>query len=171
MKIPSKSKMIAAAVLAVGLAVGGGAAVHAATSSNTNPMSGLVNAIAQRFNLNPSDVQQVVDQQRSQMQAQRQQQFEQNLTNRVNQAVTGGKLTQAQADLILAKLKEVEAFKATLIGKTPQQRQAAMQTEIASLKQWATTNNIPVQYLMFGAGHMHGGMGWHRGMMGSTNPQ
>lgn len=165
------TKLLAAAALIIGLSAAGYGAVHAATSSGTNPMSNLVSAIAQRFNLNPTDVQKVFDEQRSQIQAQHEQFF----TDRVNQLVKDGKLTQDQANKILAKKAELEAFEKTLAGKTPQERRDAMQAEMNSLKQWAKDNNIPLGNLLFGGmkmghfrnGHMGGMHGW---MMGSSTP-
>jgi hypothetical protein len=62
MKIPKKSTMLAAASIAIGLGLTGAGLIHAQTSSmsTTNPMNNLVTAIAQKFNLNSADVQQVL---------------------------------------------------------------------------------------------------------------
>lgn len=151
-----RNKIFAAAAIAIGLAAGGiGAANAASNSSATNPMSNLVNAIAQKFNLNTSDVQAVFDQQKAQIEAQMQQAF----TNRINAAVTAGKLTQAQADLIIAKQAELKANEATFESMTPADRQAAMKTQMDSLKTWATTHNIPEAYLPLGGRGMGRGPG------------
>lgn len=151
-----------AAALGVG-ALGAGTALAAQNKSERpNPLSGLVTAIAQKFNLSPSDVQAVVDQQR--------------FTDLLAKAVKDNKLTQAQADLITAKQAEVQTFETSLQGKSEADRQSAMKTELASLKTWATTNKIPQQYLMFGRGGLRGpgmfegkmmrkGWGMGRGMM------
>ncbi len=134
----------------------GVATVAAATPAKTNPMSNLVAAIAQRFNLNQADVQKVFDDQKSQMRTQ----MEQTFTDNINQLVTEGKLTQDQANKILAKKAELEsqeaAFKASLEGKTKAEVQAAIKAQMDSLKQWATQNNIPLQYLKFAAGMNRG---------------
>jgi hypothetical protein len=121
-------------------------------------MSDLVSAIASKFNLNVSDVQAVFDAQKTKMQAQRQQSF----TDRINAAVTAGKLTQAQATAILSKKAELDTFQTSLQGKTAQERETAMQNLGISLKQWATDNNIPAGYIFFGGmegGKMFGGRG------------
>ena len=124
--------------------------VSADTSVKTNPMTNLVNVIAEKFNLNPSDVQQVFTDQKAQMQVKMQQKE----TDKLNQAVTAGKLTQDQANKITAKKAELESeqstLKTSLQGKTKTEIQAAMKGQMDSLKQWATDNNIPMQYLMFG---------------------
>lgn len=160
MKKPKISTLVAVTALALGITTAGVGVMHAAgTNSANNPMSNLVNAIAQKFNLNTADVQQVFDQQKQQMQAQRQQAEK----DRLAQAVTDGKLTQDQADKITAKQQELQAQrqadKTALQGKTPAERQAARKSEMDSLKQWAADNNIPLQYVQFG----FGGPSGHRG--------
>ncbi len=152
--------MMVATAIAIGIAGVGVGGVYAATSaSNTsNPMSTLVHAIAQKFNLNESDVQQVFDDQHGQMEAQHTAMFADHLA----QAVTEGKLTQAQADLITAKKAELEAKRDSLKDATPTERQAALKDGITSLRQWAKDNNIPLNYLMqmggMGRGHAFRGM-------------
>ncbi len=159
-----KNIILPAATLVAGLGIASGVAVHAASTSGngTNPVSNLVQAIAQKFNLNQADVQQVFDQQHAQMEAQHQQQF----ADRLQQAVTDGKLTQDQADKIKAKAQELqtqrEANKTQFESMTPQQRQDAFKTEQDNLQQWEKDNNIPAGYLPFGPG----GHGRGMGMMG-----
>lgn len=132
--------------------------------SSFNPMSNLVNAIAAKFNLNASDVQQVFDDQQKQEEANREQMF----TDRLNQAVTDGKLTQDQANKITAKKQELEsqreANKASFDSQTDAQRKAAMEQQMADLKQWATDNNIPQEFMPFAGGF--GGFGGHHGGFG-----
>lgn len=158
--------ILPAVALLVGLGIAGAVGVKAASNGQSqNPMGNLVNAIAQKFNLNPTDVQQVVDDQRKLMNADHQQR----LTDRFTQAVADGKLTQDQSDKIVAKMKELqakrEAEKDSLGAKTEAERQAMFQQQIADLKQWAQDNSIPDGFLPFGrpmGGH-------HQGMMGSDN--
>jgi hypothetical protein len=76
--------------------------------------------------------------------------------------VTDGKLTQTQATALTAKLKEFETFHASLKGKTKEECKAAMDTYMASLKQWASDNNISTDYLPLGGPGM-GGPGGHGG--------
>lgn len=163
MNRPNKSQIVGAIAIATGLALAGTGVIHAAntgTAQTNNPMSGLVNAIAQKFNLNASDVQQVFDQQRVQMDAQRQQEFE----TRVAQGVKDGKITQDQADQIVAKAKELQAARqseqANSANQTEADRDAARKAQMDSLKQWATQNNIPKEFMFFG-GMGHGGPGHH----------
>lgn len=139
-------KIITGSALALTLVVAGGASVSAATETRTKPMDSLVTAIATRFNLNTADVQKV---------------FEENRTTReqerLNAAVTAGALTQAQANLIIAKRAELEASheakRATLSTLTEAERKSAMSAERASLQTWMTANNIPKEFMMMGGGH------------------
>ncbi len=128
-------------------------------------MANLVKAIAEKFGLNQTEVQQVFDDQHAQMQ----QQHKADEATRLSQAVTDGKLTQDQADKITAKRAELDAQresdKAKFDSMTDSERQAAMKTKMDELKQWATDNNIPAGYLPFGGGRGHGGPGgMHNGM-------
>ena len=165
-----KTKIIAASIISIGLATAGFGAVKAA-SNPQGPMNGLVQAIAKKFNLNASDVQQVLDQQRSQMETERQAeraktdaQRQQEFTDKIKQAVTGGKLTQAQADLIIAKKAELEVQKTSLEEKTREERQTIMKQQMDSLKKWISDNNIPQEYcpfVGFGMGKGFGKLGGH----------
>lgn len=153
-----------ALMLAVGIAGIGANALHAATGTNSNPMSSLVAAIAEKFNLNQADVQQVFDAEHAKEEANREAEYK----TRIAADVTSGKLTQDQADKILAKNAELQSLKTNFEGKTEVEKQAAMKAEMDSLKTWSTDNNIPLQYLEFGFGH--GGPHNHRGMGGPGRP-
>ncbi len=162
----TKSFAIAAAALVGAIALG--TSVYAAQVPGTfqNRTSALVQAIASKFNLNTADVQKVFDDQRAQQQADMQAKNEQRFTDRLAQAVKDGKLTQAQSDLVTAKHQEVQTFMESLKDKTVADRQAALKTEMDSLKQWATDNNIPEGYLPMGFGPGRGMMGGHEGFGG-----
>ncbi len=159
--ITKKTKILAALAIIVGITAAGVGVMQAATNNNCRPnfMSNIINAIAQKFNLNPTDVQQVVDEQQAQQKAQMEANRQQSFTDRINKAVTDGNLTQAQANLILAKKTELDSQKIDLQGKTKEEIQTSMKAQADALKQWATDNNIPQQYLMFGFGGGRGGFG------------
>lgn len=168
MKLPKTSTLVAIGAITLGLAAAGAGVSYAASatiSEQGNPMSSLVTAIAQKFNLNTADVQQVFDEQRAQMQVQRQQMF----SDRLAQAVTDGKLTQDQADKITAKMTELqaqrEADKSTFDSLTQAERQTKMQEQMTALKQWATDNNIPTEFMLLGHGPSGHGMKHGMGMM------
>lgn len=161
---------IAGIATTIGLAgLGAGVAHAAATSTNDNtnhPMSKLVDAIATKFNLDKSQVQQVFDDQKAAMDAERDDQVKDELA----QLVKDGKLTQTQADAITAKRAELEknreANRDTMKDKTASERKTAMEAERTALEQWAKDNGIDTQYLKYVFGHGPGGPGGpggHRG--------
>jgi hypothetical protein len=90
-------------------------------------------------------------------------QHQQEAKDRLAQLVADGKLTQEQMNKIVAKQAEIqtqhEANKTAFEGMTDAQRHTAMQEQMTSLQKWATDNNIPQQYLMFGFGRGHDGPG------------
>jgi hypothetical protein len=172
-----KRKYILYAILPLmAFAVMGTAYVKADTTETGNKISDLVAAIAAKFNLNTNDVQQVFDEQKTKMDAQREEQrtqmetkAQEEFANHISRAVTDGKLTQEQADKILAKKAELaaqqEAQKTSMESIAQEERQVAietMKTQMDSLKQWATDNNIPEEYIPFigGRGHGMGGPGF-----------
>lgn len=156
-----RTLIIASAVAALGvsaLSVGTVFAAQRGPGHMGRNTSGLVNAIAEHFHLAPSEVQSIVDKQHQVMSDQMKQQFADRSVASLTQAVKKGKLTQAQADMITAKQAEVKTFMEGLKDKSPADRQTAMATELASVKTWAQTNNIPAQYVL-----PPGGRGMHRG--------
>lgn len=167
--ISKKSKMIAATAFVLGLtAIGGGVVSAASTKDATNahnPMSALVSAVATKFNLNPADVQTVVDEVMKTQHAEMGAKMQADFASRLAEAVTAGKLTQVQANLITAKVAELksgmEADRASDQTLTQEQRKAKMEAKRASLKEWATANGLPEEYIKFigGGGKGFGGHG------------
>lgn len=164
-----KKLVVAGTVVAVSLAGLAGGAAYATTNSTsgTDPMSGLASAIATKFNLNKDDVQKVVDEQRTQMQAQR----DQEVKDQVAQLVKDGKLTQAQADKINANRaeleKEREANRTSEQNLTDEQRKAKMDEHKTALDTWLKDNGIDSQYAYL----LMGGRGGHGGPGGRGNDQ
>ena len=128
--------IIASSIAALGVTGLAGGAVFATanSTSGTDPMSGLVSAIATKFNLKKDDVQKVFDEQRTQMETQR----EQEVKDQVAQLVKDGKLTQAQADKINAKraelVKEREANRTSEQNLTDAQRKTRMEERKTTLE-------------------------------------
>lgn len=158
----SKKLWLSASALGLGLALTGAAAAFAQTTIAPAPKTGffqsLVTAFAQKFNLNESDVKAFVDEQVSAHQADMEAKMKQAEADRLVQAVSNGKLTQAQADLITAKEAEIKIQIDALRGKTGQELKSDIKTIQDSLKAWVTSNNIPEQFLRpaFGKGHGKG---------------
>ena len=77
------------------------------------------------------------------------------MKDRLAQAVKDGKLTQAQADKITAKMAEMKTFMESQKDKTKEERKTAMEAKRDELKKWAEDNDIPEGYMPMG----HGGPG------------
>ncbi len=170
--MPMNKKIISFAILPVlGIVLVGGAniALGATRTDHPKPLDGIATAIATKFNLNSVEVQAVVDQamaaQRTEMEAQQAKNFRERLAT----AVSEKKLTQAQADLIIAKQAELKTARESAKDQTPAQRLAAMKEQMASLKKWATDNKIPEGYMMFGSRPM--GPGMDKGHNGHHGPR
>jgi hypothetical protein len=120
-----------------------GAAVVGITSVKAQEVGSqsttIVQLIANKFSLNQADVQAVFDQHRSDQRAQNLVRY----TQMLDQAVTDGKLTTAQKQLILTKHQELQTNR---------------QTERTALETWAKANNIDPKYLFGGFGQGRGGM-------------
>lgn len=112
----------------------------------------IVTRIAERFNLNQSDVQKVFDDAR----AEKRSTMRKNLESRLTTAVSEGTITEAQKQAILTKFDQ-------------------MPDKIAELRSewetWMSTNNLTVEQLekigfgLWGRGFRHGFMmGWHHGI-------
>lgn len=155
-------KIIPFVILPVlGLAIFGVSSAFAATKSESvKPIDALVSTLATKFNLNPAEVQTVVDQVRTEHRATMKADHLTALTSRLNKAVADKKLTQAQADAIIAKANEMTSFHASLQSMSEEERRTAMKEHMNSLKQWAEDNNIPKEYALFGT--MHKGAGHHK---------
>lgn len=147
-----------AVVTVLGLGVLGASGVSAQNATNTqNPMTSLAQKIAERFNLNQSDVQAVFDEARKEKPAK----MQANSEAQLSQLVTEGKITEEQKQLILQKRAELDAQrkanKESMQNLSEDERRAKMQAEKTALEAWASENGIDSQYLMQGRGH--GGFG------------
>ena len=160
----NKKYILYALIPVLAISVIGGVALANTRSTKTNPMSNLVNAIAQKFNLNPADVQAVFDTEHQREMTTRQAEMAQKFSERINKAVSDGKLTQAQANLIITKHTEIENYMNSLQGKTMDEMQLAKKTQMDSLRQWAKDNDIPIQYIQYG------GLGGFGPIKGRGNP-
>ncbi len=143
--ISKKSKMIAATAFVLGMvSIGGVACINTTLAAEKpNQMSSLISVIAERFNLNSSEVEAVVNEVMQSERFAREAQGKVDQAEKLSQAVTDGKITQAQADLITNKLSELKEANKNL---TREERQL----EQESLKEWATSNNIPMNFLQCG---------------------
>lgn len=153
-----KTLMIAGAVTSIGLAGSTAAAnlASAETGATGEPfgMSGLVDKIADKFNLNENEVKAVFDEHRDEMQAKHQARME----KRLDEAVVEGEITEEQKAAILAKRDELkserEAHRDQPKDMTHEERREAMKQRHEDLEAWAEENNIPEDFFrFFGGGH------------------
>ena len=157
-----KKFIVAASVATIGIGALGVGAANAASNTNVNGTSSLVDKMAAKFGLKKADVQAVFDANRTEHQATRQKV----VANKLAAGVTAGTITQAQSDAITAKLKVLQTTRDTNRDKmetmTDAERKTAMEAERTALKQWITDNKIPDEFLRL----LHGGGMGHGGMMG-----
>ena len=131
-----------------------------ATDTEEAERTSLIDRIIAQFNLNKDDVQKVVDQERTQ----RQQEHRDRVVASLTDAVTQGKITEEQKNMILAKHEEMQ--KTRTEERTAGDRtanRAARAQERQEMVQWAKDNNIDTQYIMMGDGMGRGGNGVGKG--------
>ena len=141
------SKNILIPVVAITIAGGAFFAgnVYAQTSSNKT----LSQVIAQKFNLDQSQVQAAIDQYRQQQQATMQQKLQQRLNDRLTNLVTSGKITDTQKQDIITELTKLQSEynPQSLKNLTPAQRKEKFQAEQNEIQTWAKSEGIDASYL------------------------
>lgn len=152
----NKKAVLSAAAISV-LGAGIMTASTAFAQSNTtaqDPMSSLVQKIADKFHLNKDEVQAVFDEAHEERHTQMQADFEKQLS----QYVSDGKITEQQKQLILEKRKAMEADRETnkdaFKNLSNDERKAQMDQKKTELDTWASENGIDLKYVM-----PHGGRG------------
>ena len=142
------------AAAAVGLAsVGSIGLVSAATPVSTDGSAdtSLVDKIATKFGLSKTDVQAVFDEDHSQHQAE----MKAKAAERLAQAVSDGKLTQAQADHITQAMEEIQSLMGDKRpGELDQTTKDELKSKMEALRTWAQENNINMRAV--GGGMMMG---------------
>ena len=148
-KINRKSLLAASIVGTVGAGIlGTGAMVSAASNTTSHdPMSSLVNKLSSTFHLDKTKVQEVFDQQRSDMGAK----HEQRVVSRLDSLVSAGTITSAQKSAIQTKLGELknerESNKDTMKNLSETERKSAMDSKRAELEMWASEQGIDLSKL------------------------
>lgn len=131
----------------MGAATAGSLGIASAATS-ANGQSTLIDKLVTKFNLNRDEVQKVFDEERASHQAER----EQKMKERLDQAVKDGKLTQAQEDKLIAKLKEMQADRKNPKDATEADHEAR-KAKMDEFRQWLKDNNIPEEFGMPMRGH------------------
>ena len=146
-------------LLTVGLGLLASSISIAYAQSNTN-YPPLIQKLIERFNLNTSEVDEVI----KEVKNQRHEEMKQNISERLDQAVTDGKITSEQKYQVLAKLEEWHSKKEELMNLTPKERRTKMQEIRTEMETWAEENGIDFS-LLFGFGHKMFMKGFHDGHM------
>lgn len=154
MNIGKKVLLTTAAVIGAGVMVSQTATAQEAIQGEQ--LTQIVERIAQKLNMQPSQVQLVLDEMRSEKQTMMQTHLEERLT----QSVTDGKISEAQKAAILAKHAEMQTRMETLKDLTPEERKTEMQKIHEEMGSWAESNGIDFPFAGFGRGfHRVGKMG------------
>lgn len=148
------------------LALTGTSLAQTAAAQTTNsPKDNLIAKIASKFNLKQEDVEAVFEEHHEEQRAIMKERF----AERLDQAVTDGKITSVQRDLILNKQKEMEVKMEEIRDLEDETaKREAMQKLHTDLQQWAKDNNLQGKWLMpfhikvGGPGPGHHGMGMMR---------
>lgn len=147
-----RTVLVGAVVAATAVGAVSGAGIASAATSSSTGESSIVDKIASKFNLKKADVQAVFDENREARQAER----EANQKQRLADAVTAGKLTQAQADHVTSALNEIKTLRGTTAPKDlSQDVRDQIKDKMDTLHDWAKDNNIDIKDVMGGNG---GGM-------------
>lgn len=146
-------------IAGVGATVGLGsllAVAGASAATNTSGSDNIVSKIATKFNLNKDEVKAVFEEDRASREAEMQAKVEEKLT----QAVTDGKITEAQKTLITDKMAELKATrdanKDSFQNLTESERKVKMDEERTAIETWAADNNIPKEFLRMAGPHGRG---------------
>jgi hypothetical protein len=132
----------------IALAATTGLASHSAFAASRSDT--LASSLASKLNIEESAVSTALDSVRAEKEASRSAEMKTNYTEKLTEAVTAGKLTEAQKTLLLSKFDEVKGKQDAI-----RTQQETLRTETEA---WAKTNNIDTSYLM-GAGGGKGGRG------------
>ena len=140
-------------VLAV-MAVLSGAVLRSRPISAQEPFGpeSLIQRLVERFGLDQGEVEEVFSQHREEKMSQRQARFEE----RIDQAVEGGRLTQAQKEAILAKKEELKQACSSVEGLSWEERARLREEHQQEMEQWAQDNGLSLPEL-FGLGFGPGG--------------
>ena len=111
----------------------------------------IVQKLAEKFNLNPNEVNKVFQEQRTEMHQRHRAHLEERLTT----AVEEGKITEEQKQAILKKMDEIKGKMEKLRDLPAAERREALRSLRQELKDWAKDNNIDLGLIGCGPG-MHG---------------
>lgn len=116
------------------------------TEQSANGFPSIIQKLIDKFNLNPEEVTQVLDETRKEHQQQAQADFEEKL----NEAVGNSRITEDQKNKILAKHEEMKNSKENWENLSPEERKEKAKTQQEELKAWAEQNGIDLKDFFLG---------------------
>ena len=125
-------------------------------------MQALIDRLAEKFNLDKNQVQQVITEVKTEKQQERRTEMQSKWEAKLTEAVADGKITEAQKQLIITKHTEVQAKLLDWQNLTFEERKTKLEELRNELKTWAEENTIPNPFqLMAGLGYgRDGGKGF-----------
>ena len=135
--IPAVSIALLGSVVTYGLT-----SVKAETNTPTE-FPPLVQKLISKFNLNKDEVSKIMEQDRSERQAEMQKRFEEKLT----ELVKTEKLTENQKTALISKHNEMKANKQNIREMTREERQNKMQEEKSKYEEWSKSQGIDLSLL------------------------
>ena len=158
-----KKKIILPTAFILGVIMIGLLSVSYVSAQDASDYPPIVQMLAEKFNLNESDVQAVFDEEREDHHAQMQASW----SERLDDLVSEGKITSDQKQAISDKHEEMHNQMLELQSLEPEERHEKMQVLHEEFKTWAEEQGIDLPLLgPFG----HGGMrGFHKGYMMGAN--
>lgn len=148
--------LIIVLTMVAGLGLWGVETVKANEEVNYPPV---IQKLVEKFNLDENEVKSVFDQDREEHRTQRQTRF----SEKLDQAVSDGKITAEQKDLIVKKHEEIQTENESLRDLSPEERRERMQEKRTAWESWAQENGIELADF-FGFSGPKGEMGRGMGM-------
>jgi hypothetical protein len=103
----------------------------------------LVERFAERFNLDPDEVMDFIEELKEEKKVEMETRFEEKL----DEMVESGDITGEQKQAILDKREEMESFKESLEDMTIAEAREALKDKKEELKDWAEENDLELKYL------------------------
>lgn len=143
-------KYIIPTMFMLGVILIGLTSVSPALAQEDSQYSSIITKIAEKFNLNPSDVQAVFEEEKNGHKAD----MYARLVEKLDSMIGDGKITKEQKETILKKHEEIENKMLEMQGKTPEERKTEMEALRSELKSWAEEQGIESPlFMMRGGGH------------------
>ncbi|MBU0618967.1 hypothetical protein KKD62_01900 [Patescibacteria group bacterium] len=136
----------------VGFVAYGTTKAYAENESGSYPP--IIQKLVERFGLNEEEVKVVFDETREKRRVEMQTRLE----NRLNEAIEGGDLTEAQKEAILAKKAEMQTNCGEFKDLSPEERQKKMQAHKEEMQTWAEANGVDLSQMhpLLGGGRQGG---------------